>query len=207
MKESLKDRFSAVRIAYIAVFTALAFAVTFLEFPIFPGPMTSNLKLDFANFFFMIEGFIFGPVEAVISIMAKELLCLTKTSTLGVGELANFLMSTAYVIVPSVCYRYKKGRKWVIALLAIACGVQIFVSFFINRFINYPIFGELFHFEEVFGLDGVGVFRKTWYFVILFNLIKSVLISVIVFVAYKPLSRFIKSTSERFRRKKGEPQR
>ena len=75
----LKSHLSATNIAYMALFTALAFSVTFLEFPIFPA--ASFLKLDFANVFFMIEGFIFGPIEAIISIAAKELLCLTKSSS------------------------------------------------------------------------------------------------------------------------------
>ena len=99
-KAILREHFSAPRIAYMAIFTVLAFVVTFLEFPIFPA--ASFLKFDFANLFFMIEGFIFGPVEAIVSIGIKELLCWTKSSTGGIGEIANFLMSTAYIIIPSV---------------------------------------------------------------------------------------------------------
>ena len=192
--EALRSHFTAPRIAYMAIFTALAFAVTFLEFPIFP--QANFLKLDFANIFFMIEGYIFGPVEAIISIAVKELLCLTKTSTMGVGEVANFIMSTAYVIVPSVAYRFLKGRKWAVLFMAVGCLLQIAVGVVVNRYINFPLYGSL------FGFDGVATFAALWPFVVYFNIIKSVAISVVVFLIYKPLSRFIHMTSEKFSNRK-----
>ena len=194
MKESTKKvltyHFSATHIAYMALFTALAFVVTFLEFPIFP--ITPYLKLDFANVFFMIEGFIFGPVEAVISIGIKELLCLMKSSSGGVGELANFLMSTAYIIIPSILYRFKKGRWWVAVTLVMACVLQVAVSLPVNRYINFPFYTG----------EGAGaMFEEAWPFVLAFNAIKSVVVSVIVFVIYKPLSRLIRATRKKFEKK------
>ena len=188
-KAILKQHFSATHIAYMALFTALAYIVTFLEFPIFSG--APFLKLDFANVFFMFEGFLFGPVEAVVSIGIKELLCLTKSTSAGAGELANFLMSTAYIIIPSIVYRFKKGRWWVTLYLACACVLQIAVSLPVNRFINFPVYGNL------FGFDGAALFNSLWHFVLFFNLIKSVSISVIVFFIYKPLAKVVKLTRER----------
>ena len=190
--KNLKTHFAATNIAYMALFTALAFAVSFLEFPIFPA--ASFLKMDFANIFFMIEGFIFGPVEAILSIGVKELLCWAKSSTGGIGEIANFLMSTAYVIVPSVIYRFKKGRWWVALYLFFACIVQIGVSLLVNRYINFPLYGTL------IGFDGVETFYDLWPFVVYFNIVKSIVISVIVFVIYKPLSRVIRKTYDKFHR-------
>ncbi len=192
-KSMLKRHFSATHIAYMALFTALAFVVTFLEFPIFPA--ADFLKLDFANVFFMIEGFIFGPVEAVVSIGIKELLCLTKSATAGVGEVANFLMSLSYIIFPSILYRFKKGKWWVTVSLIVACLLQIGASLLVNRYINFPLYGTL------YGFDGAEYFAQLWLFVIYFNLIKSVAVSVLVFLVYKPLSRLIKATAEKFAKK------
>ena len=195
-KSMLKRHFSATHIAYMALFTALAFVVTFLEFPIFPA--ADFLKLDFANVFFMIEGFIFGPVEAVVSIGIKELLCLTKSSSVGVGELANFLMSVSYIIFPSILYRFKKGKWWVTLSLIIACLFQVGVSLLVNRYINFPLYGKLYN------LNVAEHFGKLWPFVVYFNLIKSVAVSLIVFLIYKPLSRLIRATAERFSKKPAE---
>lgn len=189
-KSILKNHFSATHMAYMALFTALAYVVTFLEFPIFPPP-ANFLKLDFANVFFMFEGFLFGPVEAIISIGIKELLCLTKSTSGGAGEIANFLMSTAYVIIPSVAYRFKKGRWWVALFLACACVLQISVSLPVNRFINFPVYGALSNF------DGAAAFAQMWHLVLAFNAIKSVAVSIVVFLIYKPLSRVVKMTREK----------
>lgn len=192
-KTVLKNHFSATHIAYMALFTALAYVVTFLEFPIFPA--APYLKLDFANVFFMIEGFIFGPVEAIISIIIKELLCFTKTSSGGAGEIANFLMSTAYIIIPSIAYRFKKGRWWVALYLVFGCALQIAVSLPANRYINFVVF---------MGENAARMFADAWPYVLGFNAIKSVAVSIVVFLIYKPLSRFIKMTREKLskRRKK-----
>ena len=186
----IRAHFTAPRIAYMAIFTALAFVVTFFEFPIFP--QAGFLKLDFANVFFLIEGFMFGPVEAFVSICLKELLCFTKSSTGGVGEVANLIMSTAYIIVPSVAYRFKRGKWWVCLYLVIACVVQTGASLLVNRYINFPFFA---------GEGGAAMFASLWTFVLYFNLIKSVVMGVIVFLIYKPLSRFINATAEKFEKR------
>ena len=59
-----KKYFSASAIAKIAMFAALAFAVSYLEFPIFPA--ASFLQMDFSCVFVLLGGFMFGPVAAVI---------------------------------------------------------------------------------------------------------------------------------------------
>ncbi len=191
IKETVASHFTATHIAYMSLFTALAFVVTFLEFPIFPA--APYLKLDFANVFFMIEGFIFGPVEAIFSILVKELLCFAKSSSGGVGELANFLMSVAYILVPSVVYRFKKGRAWVALYLLCACLLQIAVSLPANRYLTFPFY---------MGDGAADAFRGAWLFVLAFNAIKSVLISLIVLLIYKPLSSLIKATQARVNKKR-----
>lgn len=189
-KTTLKKHFSATHIAYMALFTALAFVVTFLEFPVFPA--APWFKLDFANVFFMFEGFLFGPVEAVISITIKELLCLTKSGTMFVGEIANFVMSVGYIILPAIAYRFRKGKWWVALYLVIGSLLEIAVSMPANRFITYPLFMKD---------AAAAVFAQTWYFALAFNAIKCAAVSVVVFLLYKPLSRLIKATSARFSKK------
>ena len=67
----------------------------------------------------------------------------------------------------------------------IACAIQIGISILVNRYINFPFFGM----GDKFG--------DYWYWVLAFNAIKSVGISIVVFLLYKPLSRFIKMTSDK----------
>ena len=55
VKSVLKKRFSAKRVSLMAVFVALSFAVSLLDFPIFPA--TPFLKLDFGNTFILLIAF------------------------------------------------------------------------------------------------------------------------------------------------------
>lgn len=172
--------FSARRIAKLAIFAALAFVVTFLEFPVFPA--ASFLKLDFANVFIMLAGFMYGPVSAMLVSAVKELLCLLKSSTGGVGEIANFLMTFSFIIIPATVYRYKKGLKWVIVCLAAATVLQTAAALLVNRFINFPLF---------MGEGAAEMFSSLWGYIIAFNLIKGTAVSLITVLLYKRISRLL----------------
>ena len=65
-KRTVKEYFTATRIAYLAIFTALAFVLRLppFEFTIFPA--VEFLKIDFSNTFVMIAGFALGPVAGII---------------------------------------------------------------------------------------------------------------------------------------------
>ncbi len=169
--------FSASGIAKLAMLSALAFAVTFLEFPIFPA--ASFLQLDFANVFVLIGGFMYGPLAAVIISGVKECLCLLKTSTGGVGEIANFIITFCFVILPTVVYRYKKGLLSVSLTLAAGVVLQVAVGLLSNRFINFPLF---------MGDSAAEMFAALWWYVALFNLIKGVAVSAVTVLLYKRIS-------------------
>ncbi len=172
-----KKYFSAKTIAKLAMLSALAFAVTFLEFPIFPP--ASFLKLDFANVFVLIGGFMYGPVAAVIISLIKECLCLLKSSTGGVGEIANFIVTFSFVIVPTLVYRFKKGLPTVALTLAVGCVLQIAAGLLSNRYINFPLF---------MGDGALAAFESLWWYVLLFNLIKGVAVSLVTILLYKRIS-------------------
>ncbi len=176
-KAAKKKFFAATTIAKLAMLSALAFAVTFLEFPIFPP--ASFLKLDFANVFVLIGGFMYGPVAAVIISLIKECLCLLKSSTGGVGELANFIVTFSFVIVPTLVYRFKKGLPTVALTLAIGCVLQVAAGLLSNRYINFPLF---------MGEGALAAFEALWWYVLLFNLIKGVAVGLVTVLLYKRIS-------------------
>lgn len=167
-------------IAKIAIFTALSFILTFFEFPIFP--QANFLKLDFSNVFVFIGGFSLGVVPGVIILIAKEALCLLKTSTV-VGQLANVLVGLSYVLVPFLLYQRK--RTFTRALIGLVLGGIIATAFSIpiNYFITFPAFmgGVPFVPNSV----SISVFNSLWLFVLLFNLIKAVVINVLTLLLYK----------------------
>ena len=172
-----KKYFSASTIAKIAMFAALAFAVSYLEFPIFPA--ASFLQMDFSCVFVLLGGFMFGPVAAVIISGVKECLRLFTTGTGGVGELANFIVTFSFVIVPTLVYRFRKGLPVVVLTLAVGCFLQVGVGLLTNRYINFPLF---------MGAGAAETFSQLWWYVLLFNLIKSVAVSLVTVLLYKRIS-------------------
>lgn len=170
------------KIVGVATFSALAYVVSFLEFPIFPA--APFLKLDFSLVFILLAGFIFGPVFGVSASAVKEILCfITKSSTGGIGELANFLITLGLILIPTIVYCYKKGLTSVIVTLIIGCLVQTVIALLCNRFINFPLY---------MGDRAKDMFYSLWHFILLFNLIKSVAVSVITVLLYKRVSYLIK---------------
>ena len=176
-----KVYFTASRIAKLALLTALAYVVTFLEFPIFPA--APFLQLDFSNVFVLLGGFLYGPLAAVIISLLKECLSLLDSGTNFVGEIANFLINFAFYIVPTVVYRYKKGLKWVIPMLVIGTILQVAASLPVNRYINFPLF---------MGDGAASSFAALWWYIILFNLIKGAAVSLVTILLYKRVSWLFK---------------
>lgn len=179
-KEALAPLLSTKMIAGIAIFTALSYGISFLEFSLFPASAVAFLKLDFSNVFIMLAGFTYGPIAGLIVGLIKELLCLIGTSTFGIGQIANFLVVIVYVLPPAIVYRHKKGIKTVIIMLIIACVLQISLALLVNKFITFPLYGLADLYDSVFWL------------LLAFNAIKSISISVLTIILYKRVSSIIK---------------
>ncbi len=175
-KNLSKPLFSTRAIAGMAIFTALAYGVSFLEFAIFPTTVVAFLKLDFSNVFIMLAGFMYGPLAALFVGILKELLCLIGTSTFGVGQIANMCIILVYVLPPAIVYKYKKGLRVVIVSLVVSCLLQTVVAVFVNRFITFPLYGMAEMFNQVVWL------------LVAFNIIKSVSVSLLTVLLYKRVS-------------------
>lgn len=180
-KTGIKKRLSAKRLALMAVFVALSYAVSFLEVPLFPA--TPYLKLDFGNVFILLISFLLGPVEGVIVCALKEGLRVLGSSSGGVGEIANFLVTTSYILIPSIVYQYKKGLKTVIFCLLAACAIGTGAALLANRFINFPLY---------MGEGAAAVFAQVFWFIVAFNLIKTLSVGLLTILLYKRLSNFLK---------------
>ena len=189
-KAEWKRRFSAKRIAFMAVFVAISYAVSFLEIPL-PLFGASFLKLDFGNVFIVLVAFLLGPIEGVIVCLFKEALRCIGSSSLCAGELANFLVTSSYLLFPSILYRYKKGIKSVALSLAAACVVATGVALLANRVLIFPTYAFLFG-GSIFGLTVKEAFSVFWVGILLFNLIKTVSVGILTMLLYKRLSNFIK---------------
>jgi riboflavin transporter FmnP len=174
--------FTAKRMALMGIFVALSYAVSFLEFPIFPS--ATFLKLDFGNVFITLISFLLGPIEGLLVCLLKEGLRALSSSTGGVGELANICVTCSFIIIPAFVYQFKKGIKIVVLCLMIACLLGTGVALITNRFIMFPLF---------MGKGAAAFFEKNFWLVLAFNLIKTLSVSILTLLLYKRLSNFLKN--------------
>ena len=183
-KEKWKQHFSAKRIALMAIFVALSFTISLLSFSIFPTSPVFFLELDFGNVFILLISFLLGPIEGVVVCVLKELFRMLAGSTSGVGEIANMITTCSFILLPSIVYQFKKGLPTVILTLLGACVLGTVAALLANRFITFPLFLKD---------AAVEVFYNGFWFIVAFNLIKTVSISVLTLLLYKRLSNFIKT--------------
>ena len=190
MQSKWKKRFTAKRLALMAVFVALSYTVSLLEIPL-PLFGATFLKLDFGNVFIVLIAFLLGPVEGVLVCLMKEgLRCLNSTSMCA-GELANFLVTSSYLLLPSILYQYRKTLKTVIISLSASCLIATAVGLTSNRFIIFPTYAYLMG-GHIFGMTVSEAFAALWIGLLIFNLIKTVAVGILTMLLYKRLSNFLK---------------
>lgn len=190
-----KQYFTARRIAYIATFTAISFALRFLQFPILPS--VPFLKFDFSDAFILICAYALGPVAGIIAGVMKEVIYgIAFTGSAFVGEIANIIILIPFILIPSIMYKKHKGIKSVLFWLAVACVVRTIWSIPVNLLLNFPAFMG-FNWEL-----GMSMFWKVWYWATLFNLIKNIILAVVVMLLYKSVSRLIHLINSKFDKEK-----
>lgn len=188
-------KFKLNNLVMIAISGALAFVIMLFEFalPIFPP----FLRLDFSDIPALMVGFAAGPFTGLAVVALRNLLHLTITVTMGIGELANFLISGSLVFSSS--YFFKKWRAPKISLI-LASIIMVICALFVNLFIIIPLY------ELVLDLplnDTIEAARQvnpwveglnTYLALVIgpFNLIKAAVISLLFLPIYKRLkSTFI----------------
>jgi len=192
-------------LTFAAMLSAVSAALMYLETPLpFLPPF---LKLDLSNVPLHIGAFIMGPVPAVLMTLVKDAVHLLGSSSGGVGELADLLMTSSLLIPASLIYRYNRTRRGaVIGCAAGICGMVV-ASALANAYILLPFYSNIMPLDEIFAassaanpaIDGLGTYLL--FGVVPFNLIKGFVICGITMVVYKKISvlirRFAEGTGER----------
>ena len=194
--ETNTKKFTPKFIASVGILSGIS--VVLMQVLEFPLPfMPPFLKLDFSTLPALIGGFAYGPLTGIIIAVIKALFHLFRTSTGGVGELADLLASTAIILTSSVIYKKNKTRKGaLIGLLAGTVALAI-VGGLANYYILIPFYSNVMPLEQIFELCGKinplihNTFTYALYGAVPFNLIKGVILSAITFVIYKKISKIL----------------
>ena len=193
---------SAKLIARVGVLGAIA-ALLFL----IPGiPIVPPIyKLDFSTVPVLLGGFSLGPVPGLLILLVKDLVGLTNSSSMGVGELADFLASAAMMLTAVAIYRRHHSRRGALVGLIAGTAVMTAAAALINYYIVIPFYVAAMNMpaEAIVSMIGkvipaVDSLPKLIAFATTpFNLLKGVVLSVITFLLYKRLSPLLKGEKKR----------
>jgi riboflavin transporter FmnP len=188
------------RIAACAILTAMAVLLMYLEIPLPFMPVF--LKFDFAELPVLIGTFALGPVWGIVIELLKNLIHLPVTQTMGIGELSNFVTGVIYVATAGLIYRKFRTRKGAAASMGIATLALALIAVPVNAFITLPLNGSVMGFpmEAIIGMsaevnplvkDKISLLFAVF---VPFNLFKGIVVGLITFLVYKPISKLINKT-------------
>lgn len=180
------------KLVVTAMLSAVAAVLMFLEFsvPVMPG----FIKLDISELPALLASFSLGPIYGVAVCLVKNLVNLTHTSTGGVGELCNFLMGVTFVVPAGLFYQKLKSRKGALIGSLIGSVIMAVVSVPLNYFITYPIYTLFMPMEGIIGAYQLilpfvdNLLQCLLIFNMPFTFVKGMLVVLITFLIYKPLS-------------------
>lgn len=89
------------KLTFTAVMTAIA-TIIYMVFPeinIIPG--VSYMKIDFSDFPAVLVGMVIGPAYGVLAEVVKNIIHLTRTTTIGIGEIMNVVIGSGIVFAMS----------------------------------------------------------------------------------------------------------
>ncbi|MBQ6399229.1 MAG: ECF transporter S component [Clostridia bacterium] len=173
----------------IAVLTAAACILDLIQIPI-----VAFYKLDFGNVPVLLGTFSMGTVPGIIILALKCLIGLIHTSSMGIGKLADFIMSAALIIPAGLLYHRNKTRKTAVWGMLTGTLCMTVVGVLVNLWILIPFYMTAFHMDMqgILNYAGVAGVDAQWKLLLMitgpFNLLKGLLLSLVTGLIYKPLS-------------------
>lgn len=192
-----KKRVETKKLIKISLLAALSFLLFQLRFPIPIFPRF--LDFDVSEIPAIIAGFSMGPLAGMAVVFLKNLLDLPRTSTMGVGQLSNFIIGSSYVVTASLIYKYNRTKKGAIIGLLVGTIAMVITGILSNHYFIIPFYARVMGFplESIVEMGTVVnrhiVDIRT--LIILgitpFNILKGASISLVTLLIYKHVSKLL----------------
>lgn len=187
-KRNANAMFNLTRCGLLA---AMAVILYYIEIPV-----VAFYKLDLSTMPAILAGFAMGPVQGAAVVIVKNLVHMLGTSTACVGEMADILMSCAFVIPASLLYRRNKTRSGAVRAMLAGGAAMTVAGVLVNYFILIPAYQVLMNLplEVIIGMGQkvLGFVDSTLKLVIFitapFNLLKAAVLSGTTYLLYKRVS-------------------
>ena len=200
MSQTKRNSNAMFNLTRCGLLSAMAVILFYIEIPI-----VAFYKLDLSTLPAILAGFAMGPLQGIAVIIVKNLVHMLGTSTACVGELADILMSCAFVVPASLYYRRHKDRKSALVAMLIGSVTMVVVSVLVNYFILIPAYQVLMNLplaviigmgQKVFGFIDTTV-ELVLAITAPFNILKAVVLSVVTYLLYKRVSPLLHQKSSR----------
>ena len=187
----MKKTMSVPYLTRIAVLTALASILFLIEIPV-----VAFYKLDVSTLPALLGAFSMGPWAGLAILAIKDVFGLLHSSTMYVGELADFIMGAAYILPAALIYRCHKTRKNALIGVIVGTAAMIVVSVLVNWKIMIPFYMTAYGMpmEKIVAMaqSAMPFVDTEWelllYVTAPFNLLKGIVLSLLTFLLYKRLS-------------------
>ncbi len=185
------------KLVMVALLAAISTVLMWIEVPI-PG-LPPFLKLDISSVPVMLGSFMFGPVAGISIALVKSLVHALSTQTAGVGELADFIITSSFALTAGIIYKFNRTKKGALIASVASIGVITVVGALANYFILLPFYAAAYMPMEaiiemcqainpnITDVKGYIIFG-----VVPFNLLKGTVVAVINYLLYKRLSGMIR---------------
>lgn len=190
-KKTSRSGASVFTLTRCALLSAMAVILYYIEIPV-----VAFYKLDLSTLPAILAGFAMGPAQGACVVVIKNLVHMLGTSTACVGELADIIMSSCFVVPASLIYARRKDRRG--ALYALMAGTALIAvsGALTNYFLLIPAYQTLMNLplEAIVGmgqavLPFVDSAAKLVIFITLpFNVLKGAALSVVTWLLYKRVS-------------------
>ncbi len=204
--------FSTKQLVTIGLLSALAYVLMLIHLPF---KYLGFLEVEFSDIPAVIAALAYGPFAGVVVELIKNLIkALTASSTGMVGELANFLISSAFIVPVGVLHKLRirkncqtvannssdtKSRDvfYTVFMFALATITMAAAGVLLNYFVTLPLYAKLFGgMDVVVGIasKNLSAIKSLAGLVIIgitpFNIFKGIYISIIGYYTY----RFLKGS-------------
>ena len=196
-------RIDTRKMTITAMLSAIAIVIYYLDFPV--PLMPSFIKLDLSNVISLLAGFSMGPISGVVVCLitnAVHLVIKGFGTTMGIGDIFDFVTSATFTLTASMIYQRNKTKKN--AVIACLIGLLAFtiISLPLNYFIVYPIYFKAFGGEAaIIGMyqeimpSVKNIFSALCIFNLPFTFVKGLICALVTILVYKPLSPLLKGKS------------
>ena len=188
--------------AVTAIMSAVSIVLMMLEFSVPFVP--SFLKLDISDFPALLTSFAISPIAGVAVCLLKNVLHLFFTTTSGVGELANFIISSAFVLPAGLIYKRFRTKSGAVVASFVGAIAAALVCIPVNYYITYPFYAKvMIPMDVIIGMYQAilpsvdGLLEALLIFNLPFTFLKGAVCILLTFLVYKHLSPILKGTAKK----------